>query len=35
VITMVSKNERTLHSQTLQPDGSWKRFMTATYRRVK
>lgn len=35
VITIKSKDERTLHSQTLQPDGSWKRFMTATYRRVK
>lgn len=35
VITIMSKDERTLHSQTLQPDGSWKRFMTATYRRVK
>lgn len=35
VITIKSKNERTLHSQTLQPDGTWKRFMTATYRRVK
>lgn len=34
VITLVSSDERTLHSQTLQPDGSWKRFMTATYRRV-
>ena len=35
VITINSKDERTLHSQTLQADGSWKRFMTATYRRVK
>lgn len=35
VITIKSRNERTLHSQALQPDGSWKRFMTATYRRVK
>jgi hypothetical protein len=35
VITIKSQDERTLHSQTLQPDGSWKRFMTATYRRVK
>ncbi len=35
VITIKSRDERTLHSQTLQPDGSWKRFMTATYRRVK
>lgn len=35
VITIVSRDERTLHSQTLSPDGSWKRFMTATYTRVK
>lgn len=35
VITLHGPDERTLHSQTLQPDGSWKRFMTATYRRVK
>lgn len=35
VITIKSRDERTLHSQSLQPDGSWKRFMTATYRRVK
>jgi len=35
VITLKSPDERTLHSQVLQPDGSWKRFMTATYRRVK
>lgn len=34
VITVISPDERTLHSQTLQPDGSWKRFMIATYRRV-
>ena len=34
VITLKSPNERQLHSQTLLPDGSWKRFMTATYRRV-
>ncbi len=34
VITIKSANERQLHSQTLQPDGSWKRFMMATYRRV-
>ncbi len=34
VITIKSANERQLHSQTLQPDGTWKRFMTATYRRV-
>ena len=35
VITIKNSNERTLHSQTRQDDGSWKRFMTATYRRVK
>ncbi len=35
VITIKSPDERELSSQTLQPDGSWKRFMTATYRRVK
>ncbi|SFC60094.1 Protein of unknown function [Polaromonas sp. OV174] len=35
VITIKSKDERTLHSQAKQPDGSWQRFMTATYRRVK
>lgn len=35
VITILSRDERRLHSQTLQPDGSWKRFMTASYRRVK
>lgn len=35
VITIISPDERTLHSQTLQPDGSWRRFMTATYRRLK
>lgn len=34
VITIRGKNERTLHSQMLQPNGTWKRFMTATYRRV-
>jgi hypothetical protein len=35
VITIKNKDERTLHSQTRQEDGSWKRFMIATYRRVK
>lgn len=35
VITIKNSNERTLHSQTRQDDGSWKRFMIATYRRVK
>lgn len=33
VITMVSPNERTLTSFSQQPDGSWKQFMRATYRR--
>ncbi len=35
VITIISPDERTLHSQTPGPDGQWKRFMTATYKRVK
>lgn len=35
VITIKSPDERELSSQVQQPDGSWKRFMTATYRRVK
>lgn len=35
VITLISPDERTLHSQTPGPDGQWKRFMTATYKRVK
>lgn len=33
VITLISPDERQLHSQTLQPDGRWQRFMSATYRR--
>lgn len=33
IITIVSPNERTLSSQQLQPDGTWKQFMTATYKR--
>lgn len=33
VITTVGPNERTLTSFGLQPDGSWKQFMQATYRR--
>lgn len=33
VITLVDANTRTLHSQTPGPDGQWKRFMTATYKR--
>lgn len=35
VVTIKSRDERTLHSQIKQPDGSWQRFMTATYRRAK
>jgi hypothetical protein len=35
VITIKGPDERQLHSQALQPDGKWYRFMTATYRRVK
>ncbi|SFU70687.1 Protein of unknown function [Polaromonas sp. YR568] len=35
VLTIKNKDERTLHSQVRQDDGSWKRFMIATYRRVK
>ena len=34
-ITIKNKDERVLTSQVLQDDGTWKRFMTATYRRVK
>ncbi|MGH8849268.1 MAG: DUF1579 domain-containing protein [Polaromonas sp.] len=34
-ITIKSKDERVLTSHTLQDDGTWKGFMTATYRRVK
>lgn len=33
VLTLVDANTRTLHSQTPGPDGQWRRFMTATYRR--
>jgi hypothetical protein len=33
VITLVNANERTLTSAGLQPDGSWKPFMKAIYRR--
>jgi hypothetical protein len=33
VITLVDANTRTLHSQTLDAQGRWQRFMTATYRR--
>lgn len=35
LITFKSKDERELSSQVLQDDGTWKRFMTAKYRRVK
>jgi len=35
VLTIKSRDERTIHSQLRQDDGSWKRFMIATYRRVK
>lgn len=35
VLTIKSRDERTLHSQVRQDDGSWKRFMIANYRRVK
>ncbi|WP_431099277.1 DUF1579 domain-containing protein [Polaromonas aquatica] len=35
VLTIKNKDERTLHSQVRQDDGNWKRFMLATYRRVK
>lgn len=34
VITLVGPNERTLTSFGHQPDGSWKQFMSATYRRA-
>lgn len=34
-MTIKSKDERVLTSHALQDDGSWKGFMTATYRRVK
>lgn len=33
VITRLGPNERTLTSFAQQPDGSWKQFMQATYRR--
>lgn len=33
VITLVGPHERTLTSFGQQPDGSWKQFMQATYRR--
>ncbi|MES2912235.1 MAG: DUF1579 domain-containing protein [Pseudomonadota bacterium] len=35
VVTIISPDERTLHSQMQLPDGTWQRFMTATYKRVK
>lgn len=34
VITLVSAEERTLTSFSLQADGSWKQFMQCTYRRT-
>lgn len=33
LITIVSPDERTLTSRQRQPDGTWKQFMTATYKR--
>ena len=33
IIEIVSDTERSLTSRQLQPDGSWKQFMTARYRR--
>ena len=33
IITIVGPDERTLTSQQLQADGTWKRFMKATYKR--
>ncbi|MDA8456520.1 DUF1579 domain-containing protein [Acidovorax sp. GBBC 3334] len=33
-ITLLGPDERTLASSALQPDGQWKSFMQATYRRV-
>ena len=35
MITLKGKDERELSSQVLQDDGTWRRFMTAKYRRVK
>lgn len=35
LITLKSRDERELSSQVLQEDGTWKRFMTARYRRVQ
>jgi hypothetical protein len=35
LITIKSDDERELSSRVLQDDGSWKHFMTATYRRTK
>lgn len=34
VITLIDANTRSLHSQTLDDKGQWKRFMTATYKRT-
>lgn len=35
IITLQGPDTYELASQVIQADGSWKRFMTATYRRVK
>jgi hypothetical protein len=35
VITLESEDHRTLHSQVQGEDGTWTRFMTAHYRRVR
>ena len=35
VIELVSDDERLLHGNVQRPDGSWSRFMTARYRRVR
>lgn len=35
VVELVNDDLRTLTSHVLQPDGSWTRFMTAHYRRVR
>ncbi len=35
IIEFISDDHRTLSSQTLGEDGTWTRFMTAHYRRVK
>ena len=35
IVEVMSDDHRTLTSQMLMPDGTWSRFMTAHYRRVK